>query len=199
MYTPISADVKNQTAISNNSKFKINYQTEFNLLNIQDTKTYKTLKKIPVIDITGQTSSISAIHVANARSSFMVALKDSPEIWEINYQHPAPSGFGEWVHDYREDSGEAIVMSFPIRRLRLKAPLDDFFFDNDFVKIFSVSCTGKIQIIDLDLGRRIATMNISDDIQRHSNLNEVLGLTTNYLRDIQIRASNFRLENCPSK
>jgi len=148
------------SAISNDDRFVIvgNYMP--NTLVILDADDLSLVKIIPVIDKTGKGSRVSAVYDARPRNSFMVALKDSPELWEINYQNPPPAGFGNWVHDYRKDSGEAKVRLFPIRRIYLKDVMDDFFFDQEYVHVLSASRKGKGQVVDLDLGRKVADLKI---------------------------------------
>lgn len=148
------------SAISSDDRYVIvgNYMP--NTLVILDAIDLKLIKVIPVIDQHGKSSRVSAVYDARPRNSFIVALKDSPELWEINYQNPPPAGFGNWVHDYRKDSGEAKKRLFPIRRIYLKDVLDDFLFDQDYVFVLSASRKGKGQVIDLDLGRKVADLEI---------------------------------------
>ncbi len=148
------------SAISNDDRVVIvgNYMP--NTLVVLDAKDLSLLKIIPVVDKKGKPSRVSAVYDARPRDSFVVALKDSPELWEINYQDPAPAGFGEWVHDYRESSGEAKSKTFPIRKIYLKSVLDDFFFSQDYVHVLSASRKGKGQVVDMDLGRQVADLDI---------------------------------------
>jgi DNA-binding beta-propeller fold protein YncE/cytochrome c553 len=148
------------TAISSDDRFVIvgNYMP--NTLVILDAKDLSLVKIIPVVDKKGNSSRVSAVYDARPRRSFIAALKDSPEVWEISYKDPPPAGFGTWVHDYRKDSGEATIEQFPVRRLLLDAVLDDFFFDQEYVHILSASRKGKGQVIDLDLGRKVADLDI---------------------------------------
>jgi len=189
-------DTPQKTASSSDNKFIITHKPTPNTLVIQDSKTLSQLKLIPVSDIKGNSSDISGIHNASARNSFIVALKNSPEVWEINYENPPPAGFCTWVHDYRKDSGEATAKLFPIRRLRPGTILDNFFFDNDYVFIISVSCKGKIQIIDLDLGRKVANFNIFDKSLDSFRQDEIMGLDQESIHKILLKATQFRLENC---
>ena len=149
------------TAISSDDQYVIvgNYMP--NTLVILDADDLSLIKTIPVVDKKGKNSRVSAVYDARPRQSFMVALKDSPELWEISYQNPAPAGFGNWVHDYRKSSGEAESKTFPIRRLYLKSIMDDFFFDQDYIFVLSASRKGKGQVVDLDLGRKVADLEIS--------------------------------------
>ena len=194
--SPSSSKV--HSAISSNINIKITHKAESNQLIIQDLKTHQVLKRISVLDKRGKISGISGIRDASPRHSFIITLKDRPEVWELNYQNPSPAGFGEWVHDYREDSGEATVSTFPIRRLMLKTPLKNLFIDKEFVKIFSVSCDGNIQIIDLDLGRKVAEFNAMKKLPEPTQRFKTLGLHQAYIQEINARATDFINKNCPT-
>ncbi|WP_290643628.1 nitrite reductase, partial [Aquabacterium sp.] len=76
-----------------------------------------------------QTSRVSAVYDAAPRQSFIVALKDLPELWEISYNTKAEPIHDGYVHDFR--MGEAIAKTgyLGVRRTPLSVPLDDFFFD----------------------------------------------------------------------
>ena len=76
-----------------------------------------------------QTSRVSAVYDAAPRQSFIVALKDLPELWEISYNPKAEPIHDGYVHDFR--MGEAIAKNgyLGVRRTPLSQPLDDFFFD----------------------------------------------------------------------
>jgi len=112
------------------------------------------LKVIPVEDVRGQGSRVSAVYAAPPRGTYVAALKDIPEVWEISYQDPPPLGFSGLVHDYRPDSGEGNLQArFPIRRLAVAEILDDFFFDPEYVNLIGAARDGGGQVLDLDLGR----------------------------------------------
>ncbi len=112
------------------------------------------LRLIDVVDDSGKSSRVSAVYTADPRHSFVAALKDIPEVWEINYEDDPPRGFGEWMHDYRTDSGEkSLAKRFPVRRIRVQDYLDDFLFSQDYVKLIGASRDGHAQVVDLDLGR----------------------------------------------
>ncbi len=148
------------TALSSDDRFVIvgNYMPH--TLVILDANDLSLVKIIPVLDKDGKSSRVSAVYDARPRKSFIAALKDSPEVWEISYQDPPPAGFGQWVHDYRKSSGEASSNQLPIRRIKLDSILDDFFFDQEYVHILSASRQGKGQVVDLDLGRKVADLEL---------------------------------------
>ena len=57
---------------------------------ILDAADLKPLKVIPATDRTGKaTSRVSAVYDARPRGSFIVALKDVPELWEVAYRDDA--------------------------------------------------------------------------------------------------------------
>ncbi len=126
-----------------------------------DAKDLTPIKVIKAGDGAGNSSRVSAVYTAAPRSSFIAALKDIPEVWEINYADHPPVGFGKWVPDHRPDSGEETEPArFPIRKIRLKGILDDFVLTQDYKKIIGSTRGGGAQVVDLDLGRAVANVNL---------------------------------------
>ena len=116
----------------------------------------KPVKLFDVTDKSGKTSRVSAVYTAPPRNSFIAALKDIPEVWEIYYGDDPPTGFDGWVHDYNTESGEnRKIEPFPLRRIRVDDYFDDFFFDQEYVSIIGASREGKGQVVDMDIGRVI--------------------------------------------
>ena len=123
------------------------------------------LKIIPVTDKQGNSSRVSAVYDAAPRNTFIAALKDIKEVWEISYEDNPPMGFGKWMHDYREDSGENAGQKrhkepFPIRKIKTEDYLDDFFFNQTYELIIGSSRDKKAKVVDLDLGRTVNTMDL---------------------------------------
>ncbi len=146
-------------AVSHDGRFVMVANYLPHTLVVLDARDLSPVKVIPVVDHQGKSSRVSAVYTADPRSSFIVALKDLSEVWEISYRIPPPRGFGRWVHDYREDSGEEIDPEpFPIRRIRVEGILDDFFIDQDYARIAGSSRDGKGQVVDLNLGRAVAAL-----------------------------------------
>jgi hypothetical protein len=95
------------------------------------------LKVIPVTDSDGNSSRVSAVYQAAPRDSFVIALKDVPEIWEISTDRP----------------------DFPVRRIRLERVLDDFFFDQSYRYLIGADrAQNGGQVINLDSGRQVAEL-----------------------------------------
>lgn len=120
------------------------------------------VKIIPVKDGEGNSSRVSAVYNAPPRNSFIAALKDIPEVWEIRYDDNPPPGFGQaWVHDYRKESGDVQKSEpFPVRRIKVDRHLDDFFFDQQYVHLIGASRHGKGQVINLDVRRVVAELDL---------------------------------------
>jgi len=121
-----------------------------------DARELKPIKLFEVTDDNGKSSRVSAVYAAPPRNSFIAALKDIKEVWEISYDDNPPKGFASWVHDYNQESGENTTSApFPVRRIKVDDYLDDFFFDQNYVSMIGASREGKGQVIDLNIGRAI--------------------------------------------
>ncbi len=130
-----------------------------NSLVLLDAETLAPLKVIPALDMWKKVGSrVSAVYQAPPRQSFIVALKDLPEIWEIPYSDPPPATFPGFVHSYEKGMVEALASHerFPIRRIQLAQPLDDFFFDPSYRHLIGASrSTGEAVVVQLEVGRPI--------------------------------------------
>ncbi len=145
-------------AISSDGRYVIVGNYLPHTLVILDALDLKPVKLIDVGDGKGKTSRVSAVYDAAPRESFIVALKDIPEVWEIYYSDNPPY-FG-FVHDYR---GEELPDqgSFPIRRIQLDDYLDDFFFDQGYEHLIgSARNSKKGQVIDLVMGEKLTDVDL---------------------------------------
>jgi cytochrome c553/DNA-binding beta-propeller fold protein YncE len=120
------------------------------------------LKIHPVRDMTGKESSrVSAVYDATPRRSFVAALKDVPEIWEISYDPKAediPSGL---IHDFQYKEGAFIPGYLNPRRTKLTEPLDDFFFTQNYAEVMGASReAGKGQVVNLDVRKKVADLSL---------------------------------------
>jgi len=132
-----------------------------NDLVLLDAHDLSLIKTIPVVGSNGNPSRVSAVYTAPPRNSFIIALKDIEELWELNYSDTPPLGFAaNWNHDYRAESGDTDNEAFPIKRRPIEGYLDDFFFDQDYVKIIGSSREGGTRVFDLDLGRVTHTLDL---------------------------------------
>ena len=112
-------------------------------------------------------SRVSAVYDAAPRSSFVVALKDIAELWEISYDPKAAPIHDGLVHDYK--MGEAIAKPgyLGVRRTPLDEPLDDFFFDQSYRHVLGATRAktqdgeATAQVVNLDVRRKIADLPIA--------------------------------------
>lgn len=89
----------------------------------------------------GRLSRVSAVYDAAPRASFVVALKDVAEIWEIPY------------NNLKKDSARfAPVVT------ALDLILDDFFFDQSYAHVFGAARDGHAQVINMDKRRKVADL-----------------------------------------
>jgi hypothetical protein len=99
------------------------------------------------------------VYDAPPRESFIAALKDLTEVWEISYADDPPY-FGK-VHDYRYE-GPPETGPFPVRRIGLDDYLDDFFFDPEYQHIIGAARNAKNgQVVNLLVGRKIADIDLT--------------------------------------
>ncbi len=116
------------------------------------------VKSIPALDEKGQSSRVSAVYDAAPRKSFVVALKDVPELWEVSYDDNAAPIYPGYVHDYKMAEAIAIPGKLNPRRTPLETVLDDFFFDQSYTYLIGASREGKGQVVNLDIRRRVADL-----------------------------------------
>ncbi len=127
---------------------------------ILKTEDLSVAKVIAAADEAGNSSRVSAVYQAPPRESFILALKDIPEVWEVFYgDNPPYQGF---VHDYRIEGPPDIKQSFPVRRIKLDDYLDDFFFDQGYEHLMGAARNSKNgQVVDLVIGRKIADLDLA--------------------------------------
>jgi hypothetical protein len=135
-------------------------------LALLDARDLAPIKVIPVQGDQGKTSRVSAVYDAPPRRSFVAALKDIPEIWEIPYAEDALPVYNGPMHDYRMENGidEGLARQaerFPVRRIRLDDYLDDFLFDPTYRLVVGAARNANNgQVVNLDVGRKIAELEL---------------------------------------
>lgn len=131
-------------------------------LTILDTDNLSVEKVIAVTGKDGTASRVSAVYQAPQRDSFILALKDVAEIWEVATDPEADPVYEGFVHSRRKDMIEALPSSqglFARRRIMLSAPLDDFFFTDDYRHLIGAARdTGRGVVVNLNVGREIADL-----------------------------------------
>ena len=118
----------------------------------------QVVKLIPVKDKEGKTvSRISAVYTAASRQSFVAALTDIKEVWEVSYNPTAPEIPMGVIHDFKYREGSFVPGFLNPSRTLLDESLTDFVFSPDHNELIGAAgCTGKGQVIHLDVRRKIA-------------------------------------------
>ena len=147
-------------AVSGDGRYVIaaNYLPRNLVLLDSDLKLVKTME---ARSLDGKTlSRVSAVYTAEPRHSFVAAMKDMPELWEISYDEKAAPIHDGYVHDYK--MGEAIAKPgfLNARRTPLEDVLDDFFFDQSYRNVMGTSREGKGQVVNLDARSKIADLDL---------------------------------------
>jgi len=146
-------------ALSHDGRFLALGTPQSTRLLILDASDLHLVKEIPTHPTRKSTAKVAHIETAAARNAFIVTFSDAPQLWEVNYQRQPPAGFGNWVHDYRKDSGEAKIVTFPVRKLWLEVVLSRFRLDHEGVFASGIDPQGRVVVFDLDLGRTIAIVS----------------------------------------
>lgn len=115
-------------------------------------------------DKSGKSSRVSAVYQARPRDSFIAALKDVPEVWEIATDPKAPPVYGGLVHSHEKGMVEGLATSqglFALRRIEVPEPMDDFFFDPPYRNLVGSARDGKSAIVvNLTVGRDIKRLEL---------------------------------------
>jgi DNA-binding beta-propeller fold protein YncE len=110
------------------------------LLNADDL----SLNKIIDVSSQGQDSRVSAVYNAPPRNSFVAALKDLKEVWEIPYGLPTQDNY------------------LQVRKIVTTDYLDDFFFDPEYKHLIGASRAGEEgQVVDMDTGKLVTRIAMS--------------------------------------
>ncbi len=132
-------------AVSSDGRYVMAANTLPHTVVVLDANDLSLVKTLQARDEGGRSSRVSAVYDAAPRKSFIVALKDIPELWEISY-------------DDKMAETPTIPGKLNPRRTALETVLDDFFFDPSYAYLIGASREGKGQVINLDIRRKIADL-----------------------------------------
>ncbi|MWJ28968.1 cytochrome C oxidase Cbb3 [Halomonas sp. ZH2S] len=121
------------------------------------------MKVYPVADEAGNGSRVSAVYAAPPRGSFIAALKDIKEVWEIPWPLPTEpvvsTGHMSTPLAARRSHD---TPNFHVRRISVPDYLDDFFFDLDYRHVIGASRGGQGgMVVDLDNGEKVAELPLA--------------------------------------
>lgn len=131
-------------------------------LTILSTDDLTVKKVVPVAGRDGTPSRVAAVYQAPQRETFVLALKDLPEIWEIATNEDGGPYSEGLVHSNENGMEEALGVErglFARRRIAVSAPLDDFFFSPDYRNLIGTNREAETGVVvNLDVGREIASL-----------------------------------------
>lgn len=136
-------------------------------LTILSTDDLSVEKVMDVVGSDGTPSRVSAVYQAPQRDSYILALKDTPEIWEISTDPDT---------------------LFERRRIMLSEPLDDFFFSPDYrFLIGAARASDQGVVVNLSEGKEIANLPLAGMPHLGSGISWMRGdervLATPHLRE----------------
>ena len=123
-------------------------------------------KILPVMDKDGKVSSrVSAVYDASPRQSFVAALKDVKEVWEVSYNPKADDIAAGMIHDFKYREGKFIPGFLNPQRTQLDDYLDDFYFTQGYDEVMGASrndtkSSVSGQVVNLDARKKIADLEL---------------------------------------
>ncbi|HJV07743.1 MAG TPA: cytochrome D1 domain-containing protein [Chromobacteriaceae bacterium] len=142
-------------AVSDDGKWVLAGNTLPATLVLLDAHGLKPVRTYPVASQTGKPSRVSAVYEAAPRHSFIVALKDVPELWEIPYNTPAERVRPRLAHGQHSGKAPAAASALNPIVTSLDMVLDDFFFDPAYRHVLGASRDGRAEVISLDSHRKV--------------------------------------------
>ena len=120
----------------------------------------RLVKTLAARSFDGKTDSrVSAVYDAAPRRSFIAAMKDVAEVWEISYDpsvEDVPIGV---IHDFKYKEGAFIPGFLNPKRTFLAEPLDDFFFTQGYSELMGATRGGGSgQVVNLDARKKVAEL-----------------------------------------
>ncbi|GAA3899939.1 dihydro-heme d1 dehydrogenase [Halomonas cibimaris] len=125
-----------------------------------DAHNLDVMQVYPVENAAGKSSRVSAVYAAPPRGSFIAALKDIKEVWEIPWPLPTESVVSTGhMKTPLAPSRDPALESFKVRRIAVPDYLDDFFFDPGYEHVIGASRGGQGgMVVNLDSGEKVADL-----------------------------------------
>lgn len=123
-------------------------------LTIYATSDLSVAHQLRLEDKRGQPVAGAVLSLSTSRDSFVLALSDRPELWEVFYG-PNPPQFG-FAHDWRIEGPVDQPTAFPVRKITLRAALIDLILDPSGEYVLGDTGNGSICVTDLVIGQQVA-------------------------------------------
>lgn len=144
-----------QKIASEDGRYALNIDQSHHRLQAIDLNSNTIVRELRLQNKDGKLSSVSAFYSNPQRQSFILVLNDIAELWELSYSPKAEPVYQGWVHDYQMGEGIADTQLFAPRKTPLELDMDCFMFDASGNYAAGADQYGKLQIINLDIRRKI--------------------------------------------
>ncbi|MFA9273944.1 MAG: hypothetical protein ACEQSE_03635 [Candidatus Aquirickettsiella gammari] len=153
-----------QKSVSEDGRYALNIDQSHHRVQAIDLRSNTIVRELKLQNKEGKLSLVSALYNNAKRQSFIVVLNDIAEIWELSYNPKAEPVYQGWVHDYQMGEGIADTQLFAPRKTQLELALDCFTFDASGNYAAGADQQGKLQIINLDIRRKITELQFAHPV-----------------------------------
>ena len=153
-----------QKLVSEDAKYALTIDDLQERLIVIDLNTNAIVRQLKLQNKDGKLSRVSARYNNPKRQSFVVVLNDIAELWELSYNPKAEPVYQGWVHDYQMGEGIADTQLFAPRKTQLELALGCFTFDASGNYAAGADQQGKLQIINLDIRRKITELQFAHPV-----------------------------------
>ena len=154
-------------AVSADGRFLVAANEQPKSLVILNASNLEPIKLIEIPSLNGKSSRVGSIFTADKRQSFIVALKDQGEIWEIFYKDNPLPVYNGLMHDFRLGEGLAKQQGrFPISQIKVNGCSDECLDNLVFYPASDsliISNGKQLQVLQMDARRKIAEMDLADN------------------------------------
>ena len=153
-------------AVSADGRYLIAANEQPKSLVILNASNLEPIKLIEIPSLNGKSTGVGSVFTAEKRQSFIIALKDQGEIWEIFYKDNPLPVYNGLMHDFRLGEGLAKQQGrFPISQIKVNdcsgECLDNFVFYPASDSL--IICNEKqLQILQMDARIKIAEMELAN-------------------------------------
>lgn len=147
-----------QKIVSEDGRHALNIDEINHRVQAIDLSTNTIVRQLRLQNKDGKLSAVSALYDNPQRQSFILVLNDIAELWELSYNPKAEPVYQGWVHDYQMGEGIADTQLFAPRKTQLELALACFIFDASGNYAAGADQYGKLQIINLNIRRKISEL-----------------------------------------
>jgi hypothetical protein len=164
--------------VSENGRYALSIDQINHRVQVIDLHNNNVVRQLKLQNKEGKLATISALYANTKRQSFVLVFNDIAELWELSYNPKAEPVYQGWVHDYQMGEGIADTQLFAPRKTPLDLALDCFTFDASGNYAAGADQYGKLQIINLDIRRKIAELQFAHAVYPCESTIENTGMTS---------------------